>query len=1070
MSRRDTEDAIEQALMGQLDELGYERLNAIAEFNGDTFSGHLTGRDNMQQVVLRPRLLSALRLLNPDLPDEALGQAVEQLTENRRLQSLAVANAEVYALLKNGVNVTYRDETGEDVPGRVAVINWREPQANDWLAVRQFWVQTLGGLYNKRPDVVLFINGLPLVVIELKTFHRSAEEGYYKNIRDYQSTILQLFWYNAFIIISNGRHSRIGSLTSDWGRFFEWKRISNEREQASVELETMIEGTCEPSRLADITENFVLFKQESGGYVKFIPQNHQYLGVNNAIDAVRSIEDNQGRLGVFWHTQGSGKSYSMVFFSQKVHRKIPGNWTFVIITDREELDNQIYENFAAVGAVPSDKSGSRTLQAANGNELKQLLRGDSKYVFTLIQKFHTRGENDGELYPVLSERDDIIVMTDEAHRSQYAVFAANMRRALPNAAFIGFTGTPLIVGEEKTRQQFGEYVSVYDFRQSMQDGATVPLFYENRIPSVELTNDDLNADMEALLDDAMLDSEQEVRLEQEFRQEYQVITREPRQESIAQDIAEHFMVRGFEGRDYGSKGMVVCIDKLTAVRMLERVQGHWQDAMSVIEHQLEGNLDQGSRERLTSQLDYMRETDMAVVISSEQGEVEFFAEHGIDILPHRERIVKEELDKKFKDPENPFRLVFVCAMWMTGFDAPSCSTIYLDKPMRNHTLMQTIARANRVYKDKQSGLIVDYIGVFRNLEKALAIYGTGRDGEATDGELPVQKKDERIKELRDKLDTAIAFCGQQDIDLDAISAAEGYDRIVLKRDAVEALLSSQEVTDYFMTLTRDVTRLFRSILPDKVATEFYAKQKMLNILRKAILSEVPDADISDVEGRLSELLDESVATERYVIEASPTDKSRRYDLSQIDFDALREQFERGHKRTATEKLRGSVERQLKQMVKENRTRLDYMETFQQMLDEYNAGAVNVNVMFERLLAFVDELETEEKRAVAENLSEEELALFDLLTQPAPELTDDERETVKNASRSLLQTLKKEKLVLDWRKHQKGQASVRRSIELVLDQTLPPKYDADLYKQKCGQVYQHIFNAYDGAGSSVYTVA
>lgn len=492
--------------------------------------------------------------------------------------------------------------------------------------------------------------------------------------------------------------------------------------------------------------------------------------------------------------------------------------------------------------------------------------------------------------------------------------------------------------------------------------------------------------------------------------------------------------------------------------------------MSVIEHQLEGDLNSEARERLSAQLNYMRETDMAVVISSEQGEVEFFAEHGIDIVPHRERIVKEELDKKFKDPQNPFRLVFVCAMWMTGFDAPSCSTIYLDKPMRNHTLMQTIARANRVYKDKQSGLIVDYIGVFRNLEKALAIYGTGRDGEAVDGELPVQKKDERVAELRDKLGAVIAFCKQHNIDLDAIIAAEAYKRIALKRDAVESLLVDNDVTDHFMTLVRDVTHLFRSILPDKSAVEFYAKQKMLNILKDAILSEVPDADISGVEGRVSDLLDASVTTERYIIEASPTDKSRRYNLSQIDFDALREQFEGGHKRTATEKLRSRVQRHLRRMLQQNRTRLNYMETFQQMLDEYNDGALNVDIMFERLLAFVEDLKAEEQRAIAENLSEEELTLFDLLTKPAPDLTDDERETVKQAARSLLETLKKEKLVLDWRKHQQSQAMVRHSIELVLDKTLPPKYDTNLYEQKCRQIYRHIFDAYEGDGKSVYTAA
>jgi type I restriction enzyme, R subunit len=308
------------------------------------------------------------------------------------------------------------------------------------------------------------------------------------------------------------------------------------------------------------------------------------------------------------------------------------------------------------------------------------------------------------------------------------------------------------------------------------------------------------------------------------------------------------------------------------------------------------------------------------------------------------------------------------------------------------------------------------------------------------------------------------------VDLDAIIAADGYQRIALKQDAVEALLASDDVTDHFMTLVRDVTRLYRSILPDKAATEFYITQRILNIIKDAILSEVPDADISGVIGQVSDLLDESVVTERYVIEASPTDTTRRYDLSQIDFDALREQFERGHKRTATEKLRGSVQRRLRRMVQENRTRLNYMEAFQQMLDAYNNGAVNVSVMFERLLQFVEDLNAEEQRAVQENLSEEELAIFDLLTKPAPDLTAKEREQVKAAAKDLLATLNDEKLVLDWRKHQQSQASVRHSIELVLDDGLPTKYDGNLYEDKCHQVYQHVFEAYAGNGQSVYDLA
>jgi len=390
--------------------------------------------------------------------------------------------------------------------------------------------------------------------------------------------------------------------------------------------------------------------------------------------------------------------------------------------------------------------------------------------------------------------------------------------------------------------------------------------------------------------------------------------------------------------------------------------------------------------------------------------------------------------------------------------------------MRNHTLMQTIARANRVFRDKQDGLIVDYIGVFRNLEKALAIYGTGSDGTAAEGEVPVKQKSERVAELRDRIGESVQFCDSLAIDLEAILSAEGFQRIQLKQKAVEALLSDPETTQHFFTLVRDVNRLFKSILPDRVASEFYVTRKLLNVLADAVVTEIPDADIADVASDVAELLDESVIAETYIIEASPTDASRRVDLSRIDFDALRERFEQGYKRTATEKLRGSINHKLQRLVRQNRTRMNYLEAFQQMLDAYNSGAVNVDVMFERLMTFVGELEAEEKRAIGENLTEEELAIFDLLTRPDVNLNDKEREAVKRVAQELLETLKQEKLVLDWRKHQHTRAAVQNAINVMLDERLPDTYTPDLYEQKCLTLYQHIYESYFGAGRSIYAAA
>lgn len=1050
----DAEQALENATLALFAELGWETVNAYCEVYGETPSagtGPYLGRETRNEVILRPRLEVALANLNPDLPPEALHQAVEQLTRDRSAMTLVHANREIYALLKDGIPVTYRDADGEEQVERVTVIDWANPANNDFLMAQQFWV--IGDIYTRRADLVGFVNGLPLLFGELKAHHKRLKDAYRKNLRDYKDTIPHLLWYNAFILLSNGSDSRIGTITSEWEHFSPWKKINSEGEEGIISLDTLIRGSCAPDRFLDIAESFVLFQGVRGGLIKIVAKNHQYLGVANAIEAVQQIRDNQGRLGVFWHTQGSGKSFSMIFFSQKVLRKLPGNWTFVIITDRIDLDDQIYKNFARCGVVTEPENRVR---AQSGEHLKQMLREDHRYVFTLIHKFHTRR---GERYPKLSDRSDVIVITDEAHRSQYDTLAMNMRHALPNAAFIGFTATPLMVGEEKTREVFGSYVSTYNFKQSTKDRATVPLYYENRIPEVQLKNEELNEDMARLLEGAELDDAQEALLAREFAREYQVITRDGRLERVAEDIVDHFINRGYLG-----KAMVVSIDKLTTVQMYDKVQRHWQRALGDLRAKL-ATASPEERETLEARIAFMEETDMAVVISGEQGEVQKFREKGLDILHHRRRIMTENLDEKFKDPADPFRLVFVCAMWRTGFDAPSCSTIYLDRPMRNHTLMQTIARANRVFEEKVNGLIVDYVGIFRDLQRALAIYGTGPDGEIKPGEEPVKDKDALVERLREAIEEATAFCTERDVDIAPILGSEGYERVALMDDAVEKIIINDDLKTKYLGLAANVDRLFKAILPDTRAGEFSPTRKVFTVLADKIRALTPQADISEVMGAVEELLDESVSTKGYVIREAEA----FYDLSQIDFEALRQQFERGRKRTEAERLRGTISAKLRRMVRLNRSRLNYLEEFQRLIDEYNAGSRNVEEFFDELIAFAQRLDEEEQRAIAETLSEEELAVFDVLTRPEPGLTEKEKREVKRISRDLLNTLKREKLVLDWRKRQQSRAAVRLTIVKALDQ-LPERYTQGLYQRKCDRMYQHIYDSYYGQGQSVYSLA
>jgi len=504
-----------------------------------------------------------------------------------------------------------------------------------------------------------------------------------------------------------------------------------------------------------------------------------------------------GRLGVFWHTQGSGKSFSMVFFSQKILRKLPGNWTFVIVTDRDDLDDQIYKNFARCGAVTEPE---KSVRAQSSEHLRQLLGENHRYVFTLIQKFRTER---GQVHPMVSDRSDIIVITDEAHRSQYDQLALNMRNALPNAAFIGFTGTPLMAGEEKTKEVFGDYVSIYNFKQSVDDHATVPLFYENRIPELQLVNESLNDEMAELIEDAGLSEDQEKKLEREFTREYHLITRDERLERIAEDIVAHFIGRGFQG-----KAMVISIDKATAVRMYDMVQKYWKQQLGELESKL-ARCGEAERSELADKIKFMRETDMAVVVSQSQNEVEDLAAKGANIIPHRRRMNKEDLDEKFKDDKDPLRIAFVCAMWITGFDVESCSTIYLDKPMKNHTLMQTIARANRVFPDKVNGLIVDYVGVFRNLQKALAIYAGSPSGLAA-GEMPVKNKQALVEMLRQAIVELTEFCKGFGVDPGRIQAAAAFERVKLVDDAVEAIIVNDESKKRYLSLESNVSKLFKA--------------------------------------------------------------------------------------------------------------------------------------------------------------------------------------------------------------------------------------------------------------------
>jgi len=1044
------DDLVEKPAIELLDNLGWDTFDAYGEFD----HGESTlGRSHKGEVFLLTRLKPKLIELNPHAPSEAIEGAIEELIKDRSRMSLTAANREVYELLKENARITIISEDEGETVEVIRYINWDDPDSNDFLICSQLWIT--GEMHTRRPDLIGFVNGIPLVLMELKAPDVNVSNAYSQNLSDYKDTIPQLFWPNAIVILSNGSDSRLGSISAQWEHFADWKKIGSEDEAGKVSLETMLKGVCTPGRLLDIIENFTLFQEAPGGLIKLVTKNHQYLGVNNAIDALLEIRNRDGKLGVFWHTQGSGKSVSMMFFAQKVLRKIPGNWTFVIVTDRKELDGQIYKNFVTAGVVTESKA-----QAESTQHLRQLLKEDHRYVFTLIHKFRT--EN-GEEHPVLSERKNIIVITDEAHRSQYDTLALNMRTALPNAAFLAFTGTPLIAGEEeRTRDVFGEYVSIYSFKQSVDDGATVPLYYENRIPELQLVNENLNEDMEQLLEDAELDEEQEKKLEREFAREYHLITRDERLETIASDLVDHFTGRGFRG-----KAMMICIDKATSVRMYNKVRIVWKNRIDELTSRLSMAAPE-QEEALKQRIQWMQETDMAVVVSQSQNEIADLEAKGLDIRPHRKRMVEEDLETKFKQPDDPFRLVFVCAMWITGFDVPSCSTLYLDKPMRNHTLMQTIARANRVYPGKFNGLIVDYVGVFHNLERALKVYGRG----GKTGEKPIEDKSALVAALQNEISEIRTFLEGNNVDLTRIQQATGFDKINLIDEAVEALLSSDDTKREYMDAANRIQRIYKAILPDDTAQQFAIDVHPIQFIARKIRDLNPPADISSVMQQVEDLLDQSVAAEGYLIKAPyvETEEGQYTDLSAIDFDALAEKFKTGKKRTINEKLQSAVRNKVMKMVKLNRTRIDYLERFQELIDKYNSGSLNAEQFFNELKKFADNLTEEEHRTVSEQLTEEELVIFDLLTKPDIELTATERQTVKTTARELLQTLKDKSLVIDWRKRQQSRAQVKVTIETELDKGLPRAYTPEVFKAKAEALFQHFYDSYQDVTKSIYTVA
>ena len=1101
--------------------LGWESVYA---WNRETLGPDGTlGRADTKDAVLTRDLRAALERLNPDLPESAIEDAIRTLTVYDVSRSMVQHNRDFYRLLRNGVPVTYRDAHGRQKNARARVIDFDNAQgSNRFLAVREL---KLTGIrtpnYNRRADLVCFVNGLPLVLIELKAVYRNIREGFDNNLSDYmdENVIAHAFHHNAFLIVSNGNHARFGSITSEWEHFAEWKRL-DETDKGSLDAQRLLNGVLTHERLLDIVENFILFDESKAGATrKVITRNHQVLGVNRAVASVARQEElklefppekrlrhrvvelplqsrtpaestkvllaaeesapyipagplaiterahpDLGRLGVFWHTQGSGKSYSMAFFAEKVRRKLKGKFTFLLMTDRNDLDSQIYKTFVGCGIA-----GDMTPRAKSGEDLERLLSDDHRYVFSLIHKFN-KDVNPKEPY---SERDDIIVISDEAHRTQAGRLARNMRQALPNAAFIGFTGTPLFKQDELTKRIFGDYVSRYDFKRSEEDGATVKLVYENRGEKLGVARLDLNDRIASKIEDAELNPDQEALLEMLLGKDYEVITADERLDKIAADFVDHCATRWESG-----KSMMVCIDKITCARMFQLIQPRWKAkaaevraAASAKRAEAEKAGDDADRAKLAEEADklavqatWLDETVVEIIISEAQNEVKDFAKWGFDIIPHRARMKRgfetadgerDDVETAFKNPGHPFRVAIVCAMWMTGFDVECLSTLYIDKPMKAHTLMQAIARANRVYPGKDFGLIVDYNGMLRSLREALAQYALGDEGD--DGGEIVEPVEERVQALIEAIEATEAHLRRLGFDPATLVGSTGFGRIQGLKDAVEVAYSSDEAKRRFELLARQVFARFKALLTEPSAYAYAERHDNIEAIYKKLTERRDTADVTALLKELHRIVNEAIRTQE------PGDdqaEGLRFDLSQIDMEKLRDEFAKKvrHKATALQDIREIIEQKLAEMLARNPLRMDYQQKYEEIVADYNRekDRATIEETFRRLTELMDELDAEQRRAVEEGLSEDELALFDLLKKD--DLGKAQRERVKQASRDLLASVKARLAQLDrfWEKEQTKAAIVVLIRDEVHIRLPSPPFTIEEKEAVAGEVYDHIW--------------
>jgi len=1011
-----TESDVESAALAWLSELGWQVKHG-SEIAPD---GLFAERQDYGQVVLEQRLRDALARLNPDLPPKALQDALRKLV-NPPGATLEQRNRALHRMLVDGVTVEYRRPDGAIAGAQVRVLDFDDPDNNDWLAVSQFTV--VENRHTRRPDVVLFVNGLPLAVIELKN---PADEqatiwSAYQQLQTYKQEIPSLFLYNEALVISDGLEARIGTLTADRDRFMPWRTITGEAiaPPELPQLEVLVRGVFEPKRFLQLLRDFIVFEDEGGGKLaKKMAGYHQFHAVNVAVEETlraaelqaSAIAEETGRyeagrkpggqpgdrrIGVIWHTQGAGKSLTMVFYAGRIIRHLAmENPTIVVLTDRNDLDGQLFGVFSRCREL----LGQEPVQAESRAHLRELLqnRQAGGIIFTTIQKFLP--EERGDRYPVLSDRRNIVVIADEAHRSQYDFidgFARHMRDALPNACFIGFTGTPLELDDRNTRAVFGDYISIYDIQRAVEDGATVPIYYESRLAKLDLPEEEkpkVDEEFEEVTEGEEI--ERKERLKTKWARLEAVVGAEKRLRLIAQDIVSHFEQR-LEALD--GKAMVVCMSRRICVELyneIVRLRPEW----------------------------HHEDDDKGVIKVVMTGS----ASDPLEWQPHiRNKERREFLANRFRNPKDPFKIVIVRDMWLTGFDCPSLHTMYVDKPMRAHGLMQAIARVNRVFRDKPGGLVVDYLGLAHELKQALVTYtesgGTGQT--AIDQAKAVAVMKEKYEVCCD------LFHG---FDWSKWKTGSPEERLSLLPAAQEHILAQENGKERLLKAVAELSKAFALAVPHEEALAIRDDVAFFQAVRAALAKRAP------MEERPEEELDHAIQqiisralTPEGVIDLFSAAGLKKPDISILSDEFLAEVRGMPQKNLAVELLRKLLEGEIKVRRRKNVVQArSFAEMLEQAIRRYQNRAVEAVQVIEELIALAKEMRETDRRGEQLGLSEEELAFYDALESNDSAVKVLGEPTLKQIARELVETVRRN-VTIDWAERENVRANLRRLVKRVL---------------------------------------